>query len=68
MKGGNPPAGRPRRRLEGDIKMKLIEIGRNGIEWSGLGSYGALANAVMILRVPQNAEKFLTRRETAILS
>jgi hypothetical protein len=68
MKGRKNPAGRPRRRLEGNIKMKLKEIGRNGIAWSGLGSYGALANAVMILRVPQNAENFLTRRETAILS
>jgi hypothetical protein len=34
-------AGRPRRQLEGNIKKKLKEMGCNGIERSGLGSYGA---------------------------
>jgi hypothetical protein len=50
------PLGRPRRRWIDNIKMDLIEIGLNAVDWIGLAqdSYGwrALVNSVMNLRVP----------------
>jgi hypothetical protein len=65
---GNPegkrPLGRPRRRWVDNIKMGLREIGWDGMDWIDLtqdmDQWMALVNAVMNLRVPQNAGKFLS--------
>jgi hypothetical protein len=52
---GNP-LGRPRRRWVENIETDLAEIGWGGVDWIGLAQdrdkWKALANAVMILRVP----------------
>ena len=48
--------GRPRRRLENNIKMDLQEVGCRGIDWIDLAEdrdrWRALVNTVMNLRVP----------------
>jgi hypothetical protein len=57
---GNPegkrPLGRPRRRWMDNIKMDLIEIGLNVVDWIGLAQdryrWSAFVNSVMNLRVP----------------
>jgi hypothetical protein len=53
---GKRPLGRPRRRLVDNIKMDLLEIGWDGVDWIGLAQdrdkWKALVNAVMNLRVP----------------
>jgi hypothetical protein len=53
---GKRPLGRPRHRWIGNIKMDLLEIGVNVVDWIGLAQdmyrWGALVNAVMNLRVP----------------
>jgi hypothetical protein len=50
------PLGRPRRRWIDNIKMGLLEIGVNVVDWVGLAQdryrWRALVNAVMNLRVP----------------
>jgi hypothetical protein len=50
------PLGRPRRRLIDNIKMDLLEIGLNVVDWIGLAQdryrWRALVNSVMNLRVP----------------
>jgi hypothetical protein len=55
---------RPRRRWVDNIKMDLREIGWNGMDWIDLAQdryqWRALVNTVMNLRVPLNAEKFLS--------
>jgi hypothetical protein len=60
---GRRPLGRPRRRWEDNIKMDLQEVGW-GMDWIELAQdrdrWRALVNAVMTLRVPQNAGNFLT--------
>jgi hypothetical protein len=60
---GRRPLGRPRRRWEDNIKMDLQEVGWD-INWIELAhdrdKWWALVNAVMNIRVPQNAENFLT--------
>jgi hypothetical protein len=53
---GKRPLGRPRRRWIDNIKMGLLVIGLNVVEWIGLAQdryrWRALVNSVMNLRVP----------------
>jgi hypothetical protein len=53
---GKRPLGRPRRRWIDNIKMDLLEIRLNVVNWIGLAQYRyrwrALVNSVMNLRVP----------------
>ena len=63
---GKRPLGRPRRRWEDNSKMDLQDVGCVGgdMDWIDLAQdkdrWRALVNAVMNLRVPQNAGDFLT--------
>jgi hypothetical protein len=61
---GKRPMGRPRRRWEDNIRIDHQEVGCGGMDWIGLAQYRdrwqALVNAVMNLRVQQNAGNFLT--------
>ena len=61
---GKRSLGRPRPRWEDNIKMDLQEVRCRGMDWIELtqnrDSWWALVNAVMKLRVPQNAGNFLT--------
>jgi len=61
---GKRPRGRPRRRWEDNIKMDLKEVGCGGMNWIEVAEdrerWRVLVNAVMNLRVPQNAGNFLT--------
>jgi hypothetical protein len=56
MPKGKRTLGRPRRRRIDNIKMNLLEIGLNVVDWIGLAqdrySWRALVNSVMNLRVP----------------
>jgi hypothetical protein len=53
---GKRPLGRPRRRRIDNIKMDLLEIGLNAVDWMGLAQdryrWRALVNSVMNPRVP----------------
>jgi hypothetical protein len=53
---GRRPRGRPRRRWINNIKIDLLEIGLNVVDWIVLAQdryrWRALVNAVMNLRVP----------------
>ena len=53
---GKRPLGRPRSRLQDDIKMDLHEVGWGGMDWIALAQdterWRALVNAVMNYRVP----------------
>jgi hypothetical protein len=53
---GKRPLGRPRHRWMDKIKMDLLEIGLNVVDWIGLAQvryrWRALLNSVMNLRVP----------------
>jgi hypothetical protein len=53
---GKRPLGRPRCRWIDKIKMDLLEIGLNVVDWIGLTKdrhrWRALVNSVMNLRVP----------------
>jgi hypothetical protein len=59
---GRRPLGRPRRRWIDNIKMGLIKIGFNDVDWIGLAQdryrWRALVNSVMNLRVPYNAGNY----------
>jgi hypothetical protein len=59
---GRRPLGRPRRRWIDDIKMDLLEIGLNVVNWIGLAQdryrWRVLVNSVMNLRVPQTAGNY----------
>jgi hypothetical protein len=52
---GKKPIGRPRRRLIDNIKMDLLEIGLNVVDWIGLAQdkyrWRALVNSINNLRV-----------------
>jgi hypothetical protein len=58
---GKSPLGRPRHRLVNNIKMDIVEIDLGGVDWIGLVQdryrWRALVNAVMNLRIKQNAGK-----------
>ena len=52
---GERPLGRPRRRWEDNIKMRLQEVGCEGMDWFDVTQYDrwrARVNAVLNLRVP----------------
>jgi hypothetical protein len=53
---GKRPLGRPRGRWMDNIKMDLLEIGVNVVDWIGLAQdryrWRALVNSVMNIRVP----------------
>jgi hypothetical protein len=53
---GKRPLGRPRRRWIDNIKMDLLKIVLNVVDWIGLAQdryrWRALVNSVMNLRVP----------------
>jgi hypothetical protein len=59
---GKRPLGRPRRRWIDNIRMDLLEMGLNVVDWIGLAQdryrWRALVNSVMNLRVPQNAGNY----------
>jgi hypothetical protein len=56
--------GRPRCILEDNIKMDLQEVAWKNIDWIDMAQYKdkwrAIVNAVMNIRLPQNAGNFLT--------
>jgi hypothetical protein len=51
---GKRPLGRPRHRWIDDVKIELLEIGLNVVDWIGVAQerYRSLVNSVMNLRVP----------------
>jgi len=61
---GKRPLGRQRRRWEDNIKIHLQEVGYGGMDSIELAqdrdSWWAVVNAVMNIRVPQNAGILLT--------
>jgi hypothetical protein len=53
---GKRPRGRPRRRWLDNIRMDLVEVGWDDVDWIGLAHdrdrWRALVNSVLNLRVP----------------
>jgi hypothetical protein len=68
QKEENRSQGRPRRRWENNIEMKLREIGLGGMDWiresQDRDKWRALVNTVMNLWIPLNARKFLSSSAT----
>jgi hypothetical protein len=66
------PLGRPRCRWVDNIKMHSVEIGWGGMDWIRLAQdrdkWIALVNAVLNLRVPQNAGTLSSSYTTCGLS
>jgi hypothetical protein len=62
---GKRPLGRPRRRLENNIKIDFREIGWGGMDWIDLAQdrdqRRALVNATINHRIPKNTAKLLIR-------
>jgi hypothetical protein len=60
---GKRPLGRPRRRWVDNIKMDLMKIGWDGVDWIDMAQdrdqWRALVNTVLNIRVPYNAGGFL---------
>ena len=69
---GKRPLGRPRRRWEDSIKMDLQEVGWGTMDWIDLAQdrdrWRELGNAVVYLRVLENAGKFLIGSEPVSFS
>jgi hypothetical protein len=69
---GKRPLGRPRRRWVDNIRMDFLEVGWGDMDWIGLAQdrdrWRALVDAVMNLRVPQNAGKLSSVLTTSDLS
>jgi len=69
---GKRPLGRLERLWEDNIKMDLTKTECEDVEWTDLapdrGKWQTLVNTMMNLRVPRNAENFLTMWETINLS
>jgi hypothetical protein len=61
---GKRPLKIPRHRWEDEVKMDLSKTWDGGMDWIDLTQdrdrWWAVVNAVMNLRVPYNAENFLT--------
>jgi hypothetical protein len=61
---GKRTLGRPRRRCEFNIKIDLKEVRCERMDWIDVAQekdrWRTLVNAVMNVRVPQNAGNFLT--------
>jgi hypothetical protein len=61
---GKRSLGRPRRRWVDNIKMNLIEIEWEGMDWIYLaqdrGQWRAFVKTIMNLRIPYNAGKFMS--------
>jgi hypothetical protein len=61
---GKRPLGKPRRRWVDNIKMDLQEVGCGVMDWIELAldreRLRAYVNAVMNIRIPQNAGNFFT--------
>jgi hypothetical protein len=53
---GKRPLGRPRRRWVDNIRMDLVEVGWDDVDWIGLAKdrsrWRALVNSVLNLRIP----------------
>jgi len=66
------PLGRPKSRLEDNIKMDLHDVGWGSMGWTDLaqerGRWRANVNAVVNIRVPQNPWNFLTSCESLSFS
>jgi hypothetical protein len=69
---GKIPLGRPRRRWMHNIKMDLIQIGLNGVDWISLvqdrNKWRALVNSAMNHRVLSNAGKISSGYTTGSFS
>jgi hypothetical protein len=65
---GKRPVGRPRWGWVDNIKMDLAEIGLSGVDWICMAQdrdeWRALVNAVMNLRILQNAGKLSSEYTT----
>jgi hypothetical protein len=69
---GKRSLGRPSSRWDDNIKINLKRVECGGMDWTELSqdtdSWRVLVKAVIKLRVPLNAENFLTGRKTVSFS